>query len=517
MFGVTTGDALDWLRGLPGDSHDALLCDPPYGLSDHTPDRVLACLSAWVKGKPYAPKGHGFLGCGWDAWVPGPEVWKEALRVLKPGAPLLAFAGTRSMDLMSMAIRLAGFELRDSIGYAHDGGGAPIAAWVQSQGMPKSLNVSKAMDKKAGAARAVVGRYRLPGRGEPWDLRNARDERTVKVFGSSRNNLDLTAAATDAARRWEGYGTGLAPKWEPIILARKPLDGTVTESCAEHGCGALNIDGCRIPIAEGDGSERILHQNSPNGRFFAGFRPEHSQPLYRQDGRWPGNVIHDGSDAVLEVFAKAGAGKDDQAGARSGTGRIASSGMGPLGEAWGGYGGEGTPERFFLTAPGDDAAQPKGARRITGRMHARQDDSQYRLKAVEGSVRSYGDGATADRFFYAAKASKRERSAGLPEGQVNRHECVKPLALTEYLARLVLPPARETPRRLLVPFAGSGSEMLGALRAGWDEVHGCERDPGHATTARRRCAAEQAPARTPRKPAKPAARPRASPRRSTTL
>jgi site-specific DNA-methyltransferase (adenine-specific) len=132
------GDCLDVLRGMADNSVDSVVCDPHYGLSDHKPAEVLACLKAWIAGEPYIPKGKGFMGKKWDAWVPGPEIWRECLRVVKPGGHLLAFAGTRSMDLMSMAVRLAGFELRDSIGYAHDGGGAPVLAWTFGSGFPKS-------------------------------------------------------------------------------------------------------------------------------------------------------------------------------------------------------------------------------------------------------------------------------------------------------------------------------------------------------------------------------------------
>jgi hypothetical protein len=116
------GDCLDMLRGMADSSVDSVVTDPPYGLSDHKPAEVVECLTAWLAGEPYTPKGKGFMGKGWDAWVPGPEVWRECLRVLKPGGHLLAFAGTRSMDLMCMSVRLAGFELRDSIGHASDGG-----------------------------------------------------------------------------------------------------------------------------------------------------------------------------------------------------------------------------------------------------------------------------------------------------------------------------------------------------------------------------------------------------------
>ena len=130
VIDLRLGDCLEVLRTLPDNSVDSVVTDPPYGLADHPPKEVAACLAAWLTGEPYKPRGKGFTGKAWDAWVPGPEVWRECLRVLKPGGHLLAFAGTRSMDSMSMAVRLAGFELRDSIGWAHDGGGAPLLAWT---------------------------------------------------------------------------------------------------------------------------------------------------------------------------------------------------------------------------------------------------------------------------------------------------------------------------------------------------------------------------------------------------
>lgn len=141
-FTLLEGDCLESLKALPDCSVDSIVTDPPYGLSDHKSTEVAACLSAWIAGEPYRPEKKGFMGKTWDGWVPGPEVWRECLRVLKPGGHILVFAGTRTMDLMSMAVRLAGFELRDSIGYAHDGGSAPLMAWTFGSGFPKSHNLT---------------------------------------------------------------------------------------------------------------------------------------------------------------------------------------------------------------------------------------------------------------------------------------------------------------------------------------------------------------------------------------
>ena len=238
------GDCLETLRGMPDNSVDSVVTDPPYGLSDHKPGEVVACLQAWLAGEVYAPNGKGFMGKSWDAWVPGPEVWLECLRVLKPGGHVLAFAGTRSMDLMSMALRLAGFELRDSIGYAHDGGGAPLMAWTFGSGFPKSHDVSKAIDREAGAERekkkiAYSTNVLAQGIGvdRPWML---------EAKKNGYHEVDGDTPSTESARQWQGWGSALKPAWEPILLARKPLQGTIAQNVLAWGTGALNIDGCRV-------------------------------------------------------------------------------------------------------------------------------------------------------------------------------------------------------------------------------------------------------------------------------
>lgn len=139
------GDCIDHLRALPADSVDAVITDPPYGLSDHRPEDVAACLRAWLAGEAYKPRKRGFMGRSWDAWVPGPEVWRECYRVLKPGGHLAAFAGSRTADLMGMAVRLAGFEIRDTL------------IWSYASGFPKSLDISKKLDKTAGRIGTSIG------------------------------------------------------------------------------------------------------------------------------------------------------------------------------------------------------------------------------------------------------------------------------------------------------------------------------------------------------------------------
>jgi hypothetical protein len=212
------GDCLEQLRGLPDCSVDSIVTDPPYGLS--------------------------FMGKKWDYDVPSVEVWQECLRVLKHGGHLLAFAGTRTQHRMAVRIEDAGFEIRDMI------------AWVYGSGFPKSLDVSKAIDKAAGAEREVVGK-RTTGIGTGGGC--------TPIMGDG--NRDITAPSTDAAKQWNGWGTALKPAIEPITVARKPLIGTVAENVLQHGTGAINVDGCRV-----------------------------------EGGRWPANFIHDGSEEATDLL-----------------------------------------------------------------------------------------------------------------------------------------------------------------------------------------------------------------------
>jgi len=256
------GDCLEIMRDIPDGSIDAIVTDPPYGLSDHRTSDVFSCLSSWLAGQEYRPNKKGFMGRTWDSWVPGPEVWREVFRVLKPGGHVVAFAGSRTHDLMSMALRLAGFECRDTV------------LWVYGSGFPKSLDVSKAIDKAAGAEREVVGI-------DP-NSANRKSKSGTAAYGDYADESErlITAPATDAARQWSGWGTALKPAFEPALLFRKPLVGTVAENVLAHGAGALNIDGCRVE----DGGEET------------------------SKGRFPANLIHDGSDEVLAVFPGAAGG-----------------------------------------------------------------------------------------------------------------------------------------------------------------------------------------------------------------
>ncbi len=270
---------LDCLLGmrtcLADNSIDAVVTDPPYGLSKE-PD-MMEVMKHWMNGDDYVHTGGGFMGKTWDSFVPGPSIWKEVFRVLKPGGHLLAFFGSRTYDLGTLAIRLAGFEIRDQI------------MWVYGSGFPKSLDVSKAIDKAAGVERIVIGRSNN-------GIAGGTGEFTSGNAGTAgyKGEFDLTIATSDEAKQWSGWGTALKPAHEPICVARKPLSGTVAENVLMHSTGALNIDGCRI-----EGRERTDYglTNSSRSQGSTYSTPSQSADFDSSKGRWPANFVHDGLNA----------------------------------------------------------------------------------------------------------------------------------------------------------------------------------------------------------------------------
>lgn len=294
------GDSLEVLKTLPDASVDSVVCDPPYGLSNHSAEDVLGALRAWLDGKPYLPKGTGFMGKGWDSFVPGPEIWRECFRVLKPGGHLLAFAGTRTQDLMGISIRLAGFDCRDEIRVEG------VLSWTFGSGFPKSLDVSKAIDKEAGAEREVVGQAKagaLSGNSKfntapVGTISRDSDNPTQGYKCGDFGTYDITAPSTDAAKQWGGWGTALKPAHEPVLMYRKPLAGTVAQTVQQHGTGAINIDGCRVETSENlnggaykskgedEDSYQCIDPNCPD----AAAMPYHDHPSEKRKGR------HDGAE-----------------------------------------------------------------------------------------------------------------------------------------------------------------------------------------------------------------------------
>ena len=459
---VVRADCREWLQSFFSNKFDACVTDPPYHLTS-------VSRNGSPRGNnPETPFGRhkladkGFMGKVWDGGGIAFEadLWREVYRVLKPGAYLLAFGGTRTYHRLACAIEDAGFEIRDMV------------TWMYGSGFPKSLDVSKAIDNAADykvqaqlrrdAVQAVIDAgIELPMRsvddwtkedhapGKKWwakfiewiptltDESQNRIHRAFLAKGHSgttafwntaggMGDFDITAPATKAAKKWDGWGTALKPAHEPICLARKPLKGTVAANVLKHGTGALNIGGCKV------GTESVsTHSRGHNTAFPK--RPgettvEESGRKQRQDildssqrqGRWPANVILD---------EEAGKILDQQSGtsvSRPGKPRHGQNGTG-----WG------------MTATGAE----------------------------------YDDAGGASRFFYCAKASAQER------GRYNDHPTVKPLDLVRWLCRLI------TPRggTVLDPFAGSGTTCMAALLEGL-EFAACELEGEYVKIANRRIA-----------------------------
>jgi site-specific DNA-methyltransferase (adenine-specific) len=425
---VLYGEAFETLRKLADNSVDAVVCDPPYGLSK-APDPV-EMLRHWLAGDDYIHQGGGFMGKSWDSFVPGPSIWRECLRVLKPGGHMLVFGGTRTYDLLVLSIRLANFDIRDTIAYMY------------GSGFPKGTNVSKAIDKAAGAKRKVVGtKLGQPGYsltdGQPGGV-----AMEGNVDGSLRNGAaecEITAPATPEAQQWEGWNTSLKPAHEPICVARKPLVGTIVANVLEHGTGALNVDGCRAGEADGldeqargragEPSANRRYTDRGGSNFAATPGPRGGSPR----GRWPANVVLD---------EEAAAALDEQ------TGEL-KSGANPTRR---------NSDKFRL-AYGDF-------------------EGQRECEPARGA-----DSGGASRFYYCAKSSTRERNEGLPEGMKNTHATVKPLSLMRYLVRLVTSPEG----RVLDPYCGSGTTGCAAALEGMSFI-GIDNEEESVEIARARIA-----------------------------
>lgn len=477
-FTLHQGDCIEVMRGMADASVDSIVTDPPYEL--------------------------GFMGKAWDATgiANNPVMWAEALRVLKPGGHLLAFSGSRTYHRMTCAIEDAGFDIRDQI------------MWIYGSGFPKSMDVSKAIDKAGATSTAWFGAWLKQwrdargltqkelcercgffgavnrggtianwetGAGAPTVEQFNRicevlslpfasiDEARREVIGTRQahpgvafsskglSELIITAPATDAARQWDGWGTALKPAHEPICVARKPLIGTVAANVLAHGTGALNIDGCRVGTDGGtsrgeNGSNAGKQRNVLHGGNFG---------IEQLDaGRWPANIIHDGSAEVVALFPVSTSGA-----MKSGTKRAAQDGPGSV--CYGTYGGN---------------------------------ISSAEIEASTGS---------AARFFYCAKASRADRNAGLVSAAApavetdatmrdceiadwekrngNHHPTVKPTDLMAYLVRLVTPPGG----LVLDPFMGSGSTGKACMREGF-RFTGIDLGAEYVEIARARIEAELA-------------------------
>lgn len=264
---LINGDSLQVLKDFESNSIDAVVSDPPYGLSQITTKQFANCMLKWcTDDDSYMPSSKGFMGKSWDSFVPPPSLWKEVFRILKPGGHALIFAGSRTQDLMGLSLRLAGFEMRD------------VIQWIYGEGFPKSLNIGKAIDKIQGNERKNLGR-------NPNSRENAKKEKSLYALGTSGK----TGFITKGESQWEGYGTALKPAYEPALLVRKPVQGSIAQNVLDHGVGGLNIDGCRIETNEILGRLKGGFGNAMVGaNNYSNFN---SIGITKEGGRFPSNVI----------------------------------------------------------------------------------------------------------------------------------------------------------------------------------------------------------------------------------
>lgn len=370
---IACADALDLVPQLSGVT--AVVTDPPYEL--------------------------GFMGKSWDSRGVSfrAETWVAIRTACLPGAPLLAFGGDRTHHRQMVAIEDAGWQIRTCL------------YWVFGSGFPKSLDIGKAIDKSKGAEREITGKYRGVTQGDGGRYNWHNTDKTGATY------VDITTPATREAQLWDGYGTALKPAAEIICLAMNPLDGTFANNALKHGVAGLNVDGGRVPL---NGEKLSFEHTDTTGAVRRGY-PKGSGERHGADredvvaterrgtwentkGRWPSNLLHDGSEEVLRLFPETG---------KSG---------------------------------------------IAVRRHGNKSKGLFSVSIAVGSEDvGFGDSGSAARFFYTAKASKRERGEG------NNWPTVKPLALMKYLLTLVRMPQHNL---ILDPFMGSGTTLLACAELG---------------------------------------------------
>jgi site-specific DNA-methyltransferase (adenine-specific) len=417
-YRLITGNCEDQLKNLPDNSVDSVVTDPPYEL--------------------------GFMGKSWDSSgiAYNVEMWKEVLRVLKPGGYLLSFGGSRTYHRMACAIEDAGFEIRDQI------------MWVYGSGFPKSLDVAKAIDKMAG-----VEFEAKPASGVGF--MNSSDD----GYNTTLNQLVQTGESTDEANKWKGWGTALKPAHEPIVMARKPLsEKTVAKNVLEHGTGGINIDGSRI------GTEvRTYGGMSANQPEVGTFRDDNWVPKDIEvtvSGRWPANFIHDGSDEVLELFPDTGKSTGGRIGKKDTSGvNIVPAGQYEAGDP--GFGDSGSAARYFYCAKTSKKDRNEGLDDFEAKSIGPKGHGLNRVCQTCGTLQMKGCNCPDATYINQAKA--------------NHHPTVKPTDLMRYLVRMVTPPNGT----VLDPFTGSGSTGKAAILEGFNFV-GVEQNPDYIAIAEAR-------------------------------
>jgi site-specific DNA-methyltransferase (adenine-specific) len=404
MNKVIHGDCLEVLKTMADCSVDSVVTDPPYGIS--------------------------FMGKKWDHQVPSVDVWRECLRVLKPGGHMLVACGTRTQHRMVVNIEDAGFEIRD------------VITWLYGSGFPKSLDVSKAIDKAAGAEGPIIGK-------NPAFRARQLDHDTD--WETAMRPEHKRGPATDAAKQWQGWGTALKPACEFWTLARKPLTGTVAQNVQEHGTGAINVDGCRVDTSDTD-LEELNRPNKRPGDGASGFMTSTARQFTPASGRWPANLILD--EVAAEMLDEQGGVLKSGAMNAVRSDRLGYHGNGS-GAEWDHGPNSGGASRFFYVAKASKAERNAGCEGLP----------LVKVKFREGVL---------DENGFHGQTGKPNK----PITNQNHHPTVKPIKLMRYLCRLITPPGGT----VLDPFTGSGSTGVGAAAEGFDFI-GIEREAEYVAIA----------------------------------
>ena len=508
-----------------GEKFHAMLCDPPYHLTSIVKrfGKNGSAPAKYGTDGAFQRASSGFMGQSWDGGdvATRPETWVHLSQFLHPGAFCMAFSSTRTVHRMMVAIEDAGFIIH------------PMIAWVQGQGFPKATRVDTQIDKMEGKEREIVGKIAGMGKQNPeWNgTAKGRKENSFK------SEYDQTIPVTDLAKQWEGHRYGaqaLKPSFEPIVVFQKPYEGKPVENMIETGAGALNIDGGRIGV--NPFVDDMLRNTSRGKRQTetwkkgSGFKNETNEITgVRPEGRWPANFMLGHTPECKIIGTRQ---------ADSYQINRFTDGAKPWGD---GAGHDFTSEEIN---PGDvpvwecvDGCPVKAMDKQSGLLRDRiiknrGGDFSFSISNTQGKryqnqTEGVKSGASrffqqvdwqleqADPFFYCPKASKSEKNEGLdelpvqhsPKGnfegrdmdnpknhlgglqgsyQQNNHPTLKPLKLTQYLATLLLPPDAYAPRRILVPFSGTSSEMIGAHLAGWEYIVGIENEKDYIEIANQR-------------------------------
>jgi site-specific DNA-methyltransferase (adenine-specific) len=402
MNEVICGDCTEELKKLPDNSVDSIVTDPPYGLEfmgkewDKFKEGKNIAGGTTGIDTPYGRKRAlpAFYQIDTNGYQDFSFKWAtEALRVLKPGGYLLSFGGTRTYHRMTCAIEDAGFEIRDCI------------FWTYASGFPKSLNIGKAIAKKQGAKKQGAKKQGAGSVGNAFPL------------NPEYQDYELT----EDAKQWEGWGTALKPAVEPIVVARKPLsEKNVASNVLKWGTGGINIDGSRV------GTEQVSAHHAPKGTFAGGEPRESDKNYYDNLGRFPANLIHDGSDEVVSGFPN-------------------------------------DASRFFYVAKASRSERNMGLEGFEEKPSQLNSGGIGREKSVEKRLEKEGENAPTMK---------------------NVHPTVKPLKLMEYLVKLVTPPKGIC----LDPFLGSGTTAMACKRLGFNYI-GIEKDPEYCKIAEARVTA----------------------------